>query len=87
MQKETNQTSCQLLNTKALGVMKGNCEMGKSNINIFGDVHAINIGSSTSIQGNLETEEKKRIFKKLLKIISVIISFLKAFIYRILLHR
>jgi len=70
-------------------IMKGNRTMRKNNINIFRDVHAVNfqIGDSASIQGNVETEKKKRIFKKLLKIISVIIPFLKAIIYKILLHR
>jgi len=71
-------------------IMKGNCKMRKNNINIFGDVHAVNlqIGDRASIQGNVRTEEKKKgIFKKLLKIISVIISFFKAFISKILLHR
>ena len=71
-------------------IMKGNRTMRKNNINIFGDVHAVNlqIGDRASIQGNVRTEEKKEgIFKKLLKIINVIIPFIKAFIYKILLHK
>jgi len=74
--------------------MKGNRTM--LNVNIFGDVQAGNlqIGHGASIQENVGTEKKnKGIFKKLLKIISVITSIagwlepIKAFIYKILLHK